>query len=64
MYPSVRMRILLNIEALLENCFNAITEVTPLRMESLGFFPIELFMLPECQGDVLYNYNEVVHLLF
>lgn len=46
------MKILLHFEILLEKCLNVISEVTPLRMESLGIFPIELFMLQEHQGDI------------
>lgn len=38
MYSSVRMRILLSLEVLLEKCLTVITGLTPLRIENSGIF--------------------------
>jgi len=53
MYSSVRMRILLSLEVLLEKCLTVITEVTSLRIENSGIFLTELIMLQKHQGDII-----------
>lgn len=40
------------LSSLIRDFFKCLTEVTHLRMDSLGISPFELFMLPECQGDI------------
>ena len=52
MYSSVRMRILLSLEVLLEKCLTVVTEVTSLRIENSGIFLTELIMLLKHQGVV------------
>ena len=53
MYSSVRMRILLSLEVLLEKCLTVVTEVTSLRIENSGIFLTELIMLLKHQGDII-----------
>ena len=53
MYSSVRMRILLSLEVLLEKCLTVITEVTSLRIENSGIFLTELIMLQKHQGNII-----------
>ena len=53
MYSSVRMRILLSLEVLLEKRLTVVTEVTSLRIENSGIFLTELIMLLKHQGDII-----------